>query len=92
MGVSRANDIPLEGIEVRLDPKIHLPTKGPDDPRHLQKRIAVIVRRLRLVGNLSDEQVAVLVEGAKSCPTENTLTHSTRIRNEVEVVAVDQAE
>ena len=89
MGVARANNIPLKGVEVGLDPKIHLPTRGPDDPRHLQKRIAVIVRQLRLIGDLTPEQASILIEGADSCPVVNTLRHPVRIRTEVEVIGRD---
>ena len=85
-GVARANDIPLEGIEIGLEPKLNLSTAGPSDPRHLQKRIVVIVRKLRLIGDLTQEQVTILTEGAKSCPVENTLAYSPRVRTEVEVV------
>lgn len=91
MGVAHANNVPLEGVEVGLEPKINLTTAGPDNPRHLQKRIVVIRKQLRLIGDLAPEQVSILTEAAKSCPVQNTLTHPPRIRTEVEVITRDSA-
>lgn len=76
---ARRKGWPLEEVEVHLDFGRDYRKDCEDCEEHPQQ-IEVFQREIRLVGELSDEQVTRLMELADRCPIHRTLTQGSEIR------------
>ena len=82
---ARMNDIPLAGLEVEVRHKQNL-MAGPEDPKQRQLRITALRRRLRVRGDLDQEQLDRLVWAAEHCPVSNTLEQALELSTTIEHV------
>jgi putative redox protein len=85
-GVARQHEFDFDRATVRLSVKVNRPTYGPLDPGERELRIAKIVARVTVHGDLTPEQEKLLVDGVETCPVGNTLRRSLKLVEEVEFV------
>lgn len=74
---------PLEGAEVQLThDRVH--ARDCEDCESSEGMITIINRRLKLTGDLDEEQRTRLLEIANKCPVHKTLEAEIRIRSELD--------
>lgn len=80
--LAKRDGIPLEGVEATVT-NDRMYAKDCADCLTASGYIHRFTVRLRLIGNLTPEQRAKLLDTAKRCPVRKTLTHEIRIEDEL---------
>lgn len=87
MGVAREKNIALDGVKVRV---VHqqniLDCYGPLDPRQRGLKITKLRRHIEVTGELSKEDVEILLWGANHCPVSNSLEGAIEIETKIKHV------
>lgn len=87
MGVSREQEIALEGVKVRV---VHqqniMDCYGPLDPRQRGLKITKLRRHIEVTGDLSKDDVETLLWGANNCPVSNSLEGAIEIETKIKHV------
>jgi len=80
---ARLKEIPLESVEVRLSYK-RIYDKDCQDCEANQKYLHKITKKIKLSGNLTDDQKQKLLIIAKKCPVHKTLSSRIEVIDELE--------
>lgn len=87
MGVSHEKDIALEGVKVRVAHQQNITDcYGPLDPRQRSLKITKLRRHIEVKGDLSEEDVEMLLWGANHCPVSNSLEGAIEITTKIKHV------
>ena len=84
MGVSREKNIALKGVKVRVAHQQNIiDCYGPFDPRQRSLKITKLRRHIEVTGELSQEDVEMLLWGANHCPVSNSLEGAIEIESKI---------
>lgn len=71
---------------MRVAHKRNIQGVGPNDPRQRELKLTEMRRHIQVTGDISEEQVAILLWGANHCPVSNTLEGALPIETQLEIV------
>jgi uncharacterized OsmC-like protein len=84
VGVSRAENIDLQGLVVRVKHKQNT-MAPPTDHRARSVKIVALQRAIEVNGDISREESHLLLEGAEHCPVHNSLRGAIEIHTTLTV-------
>jgi uncharacterized OsmC-like protein len=91
--VARDEKFPLEGLEVEISYKVNRLDESPTSHYTVtcDLRMTEMRKKVRVVGEIEDEQAKALLWAAEHCPVSNTLSGGVPITEEIEVVRPSEA-
>lgn len=75
---------PLEDVTVEVRHKQNKMVRGPRDPEQRTMRMTQLRRKIKLRGDLTEEQVQRLLWAAENCPVSNSLEGGIEMITEIE--------
>jgi putative redox protein len=85
---ARDEKIPVEGLEVEVSYKVNRLDETPTSHYSVtcDLRMIELRKKMRVVGEIKEEQAETLLWAAQNCPVSNTISGGVPIRDELEVL------